>query len=423
MKMLIVAVALLTATPLLAQEDHAHHSAEQGDGTHEMQGFFGPYSMSREASGTAWLPDSSPHAGKHLMAGPWTAMFHGYVYGVYTNQGGKRGDERVFAENMGMLMAQRPTGPGTLGLRLMMSLEPFMGKSGYPLLFQTGETANGRTPLIDRQHPHDLFMELAASYSLPLTEDSSVFGYAGLPGEPALGPAAFMHRFSGQDNPEAPLTHHWLDATHITYGVLTLGYTWKGVKVEGSAFKGREPDENRWNFDSPKLDSYSARFTVNPTSDWSWQVSYGDLESPEELQPDVDVKRWTSSVTHNRKMSLGNWQTTLAWGRNDKGHGHNEDGYLLESALNFQRAHTVFGRGENVEKDELFLAGAPQAGETFTVNKVTLGYAYDFLPWKSVTWGVGATGSAHFIPGSLDDVYGKRPLSSTVFLRAKWEAM
>jgi hypothetical protein len=411
MKHFIIASLLLSAATIHAQMNHS------------MTGFYGPYSMSREASGTAWLPDSSPHAGNHWMAGDWMGMFHGYFYGVSTHQGGKRGEDRIFGENMNMLMAQRPLGIGTFGVRVMTSLEPLMGKSGYPLLFQTGETANGRTPLIDRQHPHDLFMELAASYSVPLSDDSSVFGYAGLPGEPALGPAAFMHRFSGQDNPEAPLTHHWLDSTHITFGVLTLGYVWKGIKVEASAFQGREPDENRWNIESPKLDSYSARFTVNPTRDLSMQMSYGDLHSPEGLEPETDIQRFTASVTHNKKLTAGNWQTTLAWGRNDKGHGHSEDGYVLESALNFFHAHTVFGRVENVEKDELFLPGDPQFGQTFTVNKATLGYAYDFLTWMALTWGVGATGSIHFIPDSLEAIYGKQPLSSTVFLRAKWGAI
>jgi hypothetical protein len=423
MKFIIFASLVFASAPLRAHMHDHHAPSHQRPESHTMKGLYGPYSMSREASGTAWLPDSSPHAGGHWTAGGWMGMFHGYVYGVSTRQGGKRGEDRLFSPSMAMVMAQRPAGPGTLGLRVMTSGDPLMGKSGYPLLFQTGETADGRAPLIDRQHPHDLFMELAAGYSVPLSEESSVFGYAGLPGEPALGPAAFMHRFSGQDNPEAPLTHHWLDSTHITYGVVTLGYVWKGMKVEGSAFKGREPDENRWNFDEPKLDSYSARLTVNPTRDLSMQASYGGLKSPEELAPDTDIDRLTASLTHNAKLAAGNWQSTFAWGRNDKGHGHAEDGYILESAVNFRRAHTVFARAENVEKDELFLKGSPRFGETFTINKTALGYAYDFLFWKSIELGMGGMAGVHFIPDSLEPVYGKRPLSSSVFLRAKWGSL
>src|SRR5947207_2195132 len=156
-------------------------------------------------------------------------------------------------------MAQRPIGEGTFGLRAMLSPDPFMGANGYPLLLATGETADGRTPLIDRQHPHDLFMELAASYSYNLSSNSSVFLYAGLPGEPALGPSAFMHRTSGMDIPEAPITHHWLDSTHITFGVLTAGVVMDKWKIEASAFRGREPDQHRFDLEAPRLHSFAAR--------------------------------------------------------------------------------------------------------------------------------------------------------------------
>ncbi len=199
-----------------------------------------------------------------------------------------------------MGMAHRPLGGGSLTLRGMFSLDPTMGKDGYPLLFQTGETADGVTPLIDRQHPHDFLMELAAVYSHSLSEAASVFLYAGYPGEPALGPPTFMHRFSGIDNPEAPLGHHWLDATHITFGVLTGGVVWNTFKIEGSVFNGREPDEHRWNFDPLRLNSTSLRLTWNPTANWSMQASWGSLNSPEALEPDIDQQRITASVSYNR---------------------------------------------------------------------------------------------------------------------------
>src|SRR5919201_229062 len=169
-------------------------------------------------------------------------MTHGFANLIYDRQGGPRGGSKTFSTSMLMVMGQRDVGEnGTLGARAMVSADPLMGKRGYPLLLQTGESANAQ-PLIDRQHPHDLFMELAASYSYPLGERSSAFIYAGLPGEPALGPPASMHRFSGEDNPEAPISHHWLDSTHITYGVVTLGYVYDQMKIEGSLFRGREPD-------------------------------------------------------------------------------------------------------------------------------------------------------------------------------------
>lgn len=226
----------MTAMPGMSMADHGM----------AMTSAFGPYSMTRQGSGTSWLPDATPMEGAHFMKGDWSLMAHGFVNLVADRQTGRRGSDKVFAESMAMLMGQRPLGFGTLGARAMLSLDPTMGKRGYPLVFQTGETADGRTHLVDRQHPHDLFMELATSYSVPLGRNGSAFVYLGLPGEPALGPPAFMHRFSGMRNPEAPLTHHWLDSTHITFGVATLGASQGPFQLEGSWFNGREPDQYRW---------------------------------------------------------------------------------------------------------------------------------------------------------------------------------
>lgn len=384
-----------------------------------MHGFYGLYPMSREASGTAWQPEATPMGGWHYMKGDWMFMFHGFAFGIYDHQGGPRGDEKFLSANMFMGMAQHPLGNGTLGMRTMLSLEPVtIGKNGYPELLQTGETADGKTALIDRQHPHDLFMELAASYSLPLNESSSAFAYLGYPGEPALGPATFMHRFSGADNPEAPITHHWLDSTHITFGVVTLGYIWKDLKIDGSVFTGREPDEHRWDFDRPRFDSYSGRLTYNQTKNWSMQVSYGNIESPEELEPDRNVERLTASVSYHHTWNESNWQTTLAWGRNFQHPGPDLNGVLIESVLNHS-AHTIFGRAEYVQKDELFEHGDPFHGEVFDVGKLTAGYIFDFANWQKVRFGVGGSGSIFIIPDRLESAYGDTPLSFLLFIRAK----
>jgi hypothetical protein len=310
-------------------------------------------------------------------------------------------------------MAQRPAGNGTLGLRGMVSADPLMGKGGYPLLLQTGESASGR-PLIDRQHPHDLFMELAASYSRPLSERSSVFVYAGLPGEPALGPPAFMHRFSGEDNPEAPISHHWLDSTHITYGVATLGLVLDRFKIEGSVFRGREPDENRYDIETGRLDSASIRLSYNPSSNWALQVSRGHIKSPEELHPDVDIDRTTASAIYHR----GSWQTTLAWGRNDPSHGDTTDTLLLESAVRFARSHTFFARAERADKNELFLEGDAREHDKFRVGKLSLGYVYDLPREGRYRIGVGGLVSRYSLPGELKPVYGD-PTSFMLFMRVK----
>lgn len=384
----------------------------------DMPGSMGGYSMMRDASGTSWQPESTPMNGVHGALSSWSTMVHGYVLGVFDRQGGARGDEKTFSESMLMGMAQRELGLGRLSLRTMVSLDPLMGKDGYPLLLQTGETADGVTPLVDRQHPHDFFMELAGIYSVPLGKDVSVFGYVGYPGEPALGPPAFMHRFSGLDNPAAPISHHWLDSTHITYGVITTGLVAGAWKIEGSAFKGREPDQHRWNFDDFDFDSVSSRISWNPTPNWALQVSYGFIESPEQLEPDVNQHRTTASVSYNLPLAHGNWQTTFAWGRNGLQPGPTLDAFLLESAVSWQR-HTVFARAENAEKNELFQPPSPSAGDIFRVSSFSLGYVYDIPLAQHVALGLGVVGSVAAIPSAIKPAYGSSPASSMAFIRVK----
>ena len=352
------------------------------------------------------------------MAGPWMIMAHGFVNAIYDHQGGPRGDVKYFSESMLMAVAQRPLAGGTLGLRAMASLDPAMGARGYPLLFQTGESADGREPLRDRQHPHDLFMELAGTYSYPLGGEASVFSYFGLPGEPALGPPVFMHRFSGMDNPQAPITHHWLDSTHITYGVATAGLIWRDLKWEASTFRGREPDQHRWDIEQPGFDSYSTRVSWNPAEDWALQASVGRIVSPEALEADVDQIRLTASASMNWRWRGNPAQTTILWGRNRNRPGQTLDGFLLETSMQIGDAHTLFARLERVEKDELFdLGGGP--GHLFVVNQLSLGAVHDFVSWRHVRPGIGGVGSIYPIPESLHCAYGKLPVSFMVFLRAK----
>jgi hypothetical protein len=384
-----------------------------------MTGLYGPYAMTREASGTSWQPDLARHEGVHVMRGPWMVMLHGFADVVYDHQGSDRGGGDGFSSNMAMAMAQRTVGAGTLGLRSMLSLEPAtIGKEGYPLLLQTGETANGRTHLIDRQHPHDLFMELAASYSVS-SGTRSWFVYGGLPGEPALGPPAFMHRFSGLNIPVAPITHHWLDSSHITFGVLTGGAVFDRVKVEASVFRGREPDQDRWDIESPKLDSHSFRLSANPTEHWALQASYGRLHSPEQLEPEVDQDRTTASAMYDGTFGdTGQWEGTVAWGRNRNRPGHLLDAFTAEAAASFGQRHVVFARAERVEKDELLDETDPRAGQVFDVGELTAGYRMDF--WNREPWvaGLGIAGTLSIVPRELRDVYGRTPASFLVFLHA-----
>jgi hypothetical protein len=387
-----------------------------------MTGALGRYTMMQDASGTSWQPASTPMQGINWSRGDWSGMVHGYADFVYDSQGGPRGETKAFSESMLMVAAQHAEGPGVLTLRTMLSLDPAMGPNGYPLLLQTGETANGVTPLIDRQHPHDLFMELAGIYSLPVDAKTSAFLYVGYPGEPALGPPTFMHRFSGEDDPAAPITHHWLDSTHVSFGVVTVGLVHGAWKFEGSAFNGREPDQFRWDFDPLRLDSYSGRISWNPTANWALQASYGDIHSPEQLEPEVNQHRLSASATYNRPLEVGNgggnWQTTFAWGRNLNEPGRQLDAFLLESAASLGR-HTIFARAETVEKDELFEAPSPLAGEAFHVSEATLGYVYDLPVAEHLALGFGMQGSINLVPSKIKFAYGDDPTGWMPFLRLK----
>ncbi|HSW73143.1 MAG TPA: hypothetical protein VLG44_07050 [Chlamydiales bacterium] len=384
----------------------------------EMHGMYGTYPIGRDATGTSWVPGSTLMPMIHRMYDDWVMMIMGNLMAIYDDQTGSRGARKFFSENMLMYTSQKDFGIGTFALRSMISFEPgTIGCKGYPLLLQTGETCNGVTSLIDRQHPHDFLMELAAVYTLRFTDENSLFAYFGYPGEPALGPTAYINRFSAFFNPEAPITHHWLDSTHISFGVGTLGYVHDWLKIDASIFNGREPDQHRWDFDKPRFNSYSVRLSVNPIESIAAQISCGFLKSPEQLEPNVNTIRTTASLSYNLAWEESNWQITAAWGANRESPGHFLNGVLLESAIEIKRRHVLFGRGEYVAKDDLFIPPNPNAGKVFNVGKLDLGYIFEFPVIPYTLWGIGAVGSVSFVPSSIRSSYGGTPVSFMVFLR------
>ena len=389
-----------------------------------MSAAFGPYGMQREASGTSWQPDASEMMGPMTQSGSWHLMGHALLNGVYDHQSGQRGANKMFASGMIMGMAIRPLSErDTLQLRAMLSPDPLMGKSGYPILLAAGETADGSNTLVDRQHPHDLFMELSAGFSHRISERGSIFLYAGLPGEPAFGPPAFMHRQSIMNSPEAPISHHWLDSTHITYGVITAGVTWAGVKAEVSRFKGREPDEHRYGIEAPKFDSTAARLSVNPSQNWSLQASYARQTSPEQLEPDEDQDKWSASAIYTNKVGKGYVAATFAWGRKQTieadGHRHTpQDGFIAEATWT-NRTWTIFGRGEVIESDELLAPPGSTHGPVYTVGKASLGAIRDFVLAPKVRIGLGALVARSVTPAPLDPGYGGDRTSGMAFVRLK----
>jgi hypothetical protein len=392
-------------------------------------------SMERMGSGTTWIPDAISLPSRERMLGSWMIMTHGFVFAQYDKQSGERGDDQFGSLNWIMLMATRDFLGGRFQGRTMLSLDPFtVSNRGYPLLLQTGETYRGQ-PLHDRQHPHDFWMELGALYQREITKGLAWSVYAAPSGEPALGPVAFMHRPSAMDNPAAPLGHHWQDATHVSFGVLTGGIYSRKWQLEGSFFNGREPDENRWNFDPIKLDSYSGRLTVNPSAHWSFGGGYGYLKSPETLKPDESMHRLTASALHGIRLgSAGQLASAFIWGANKHSTTANwSSSFLAESEAIVDARNTLFGRAELVQKNaEELVVDIPVttrngtvlppllSAQRFDVSALQLGYIREVARTHWATIGLGAAGTVNFVPARLEPYYGSRnPTGAFIFLRLR----
>lgn len=381
--------------------------------------------MNRNGSGTGWLPDASPMYGYMFHTPKWMYMLHGNFFLRYNNQDfsnkGIRGGHEVDAPDWLMFMGQRQVGKnGLFHFSIMSSLDaPLGGSDGYPLLFQSGEAYKGKS-IVDRQHPHDLFSELAVSYSQALSKKADVFVYVGYPGEPALGPVAFMHRPSALDNPDAPITHHWVDATHITFGVATVGVRYGQFKIEGSSFTGREPDENRYDFDKARFDSWSSRLSFNPTENWALQVSHGFIKSPELLHPDENVNRTTASAIYSKQLDNNSTiNATAVWGMNKVKEHDGENAVLVEGEWRKNKL-AIHSRYEWVQKgiEELALDETVYGHDAvFPVNAFTLGFNYDLLNIGKTRLAGGGQWTLYSADQRLNSLYGKNPMAVEVYLR------
>lgn len=380
--------------------------------------------MNRNGSGTGWSPDSSPMYGHMYHSKNWMYMLHYNLFIRYNKQDltdkGTRGDAMADAPNWLMFMGQRQVGErGLFRFSTMFSLDAVVtGQEGYPLLFQSGESAHGK-PLVDRQHPHDLFSELSVAYSYAISKNADVFAYVGYPGEPALGPVAFMHRASALYNPDAPISHHWIDATHITFGVATLGVRVGDFKLEGSSFTGRESDENRYNFDKPRFDSWSGRLSYNPSKNWALQVSHAYIKSPEASHPGENVHRTTASAKYSLPLQKNNWfNATAVWGLNKQHGTDGENAALLEASYRINK-FTLFGKYEYVQKstEELALDETAYGDALFPVNAFTLGFNYDLLRVSKTWLAVGSHFTFYHEDKKLYSLYGKNPMAFEVYLR------
>jgi hypothetical protein len=374
---------------------------------------------SHAGSGTGWQPGSVPANEWMMMRGGWEMMAHGVIFAGYDQQGGPRGAGKAESVNWGMVMEQHQLGAGTILFRQMFSAESLTSPHpGFPELFQTGETYHG-AQLVDHQHPHNVFSEISLLYTLPLTEKLSWEFYGGPAAEPALGPVTYIHRASASELLLAPLSHHLQDSTHTSFGVVTTGLTIERVKVEASAFNGREPNEQRWSIQLAALDSWAGRVNVAPSRDWTAQYSIGRLEHPEALEPGSQWRQ-TASVEYDRPLASGNWATSVVWGRVHKiATETNLNSYLLESTLNFLKRDYAFTRLESVDKDELFPAALVHPA--YRIGAYTFGGERDVVQNRAWQFGVGADVTFYSKPAALDAAYGSNPVSFQIFLRVRPE--
>jgi hypothetical protein len=378
------------------------------------------------SSGTGWQPAATTGHMWMMSEGAWDVMAHGVVFVDYNQQGGPRGEGKAESVNWLMTMEQHRLGRGSILFREMFSAESLTSPHpGFPELFQTGETYHDQ-PLVDHQHPHNVFSELALYYVRPITGPTkggvAWEFYGAAAGEPALGPVAYMHRASASELPMAPLSHHLQDSTHISFGVITSGLVISRFKVEGSVFNGREPDEKRYTIQLAPLDSWSTRLSVAASRNWTAQYSYGRLEHPEALEPGSQ-RRQTASVEYVRPFAggsfgRGSWATTAVWGRvHQVFDDHNLNGYLLESTVNFKLRNYAFTRMELVDKDELFPDNPLLP--SFRIGAYTFGGARDLV--QSRLWQMALGGDVTFYskPATLDSSYGNEPVSFQVFIRVR----
>lgn len=447
MKHLPIIILLLVGSTALAQTNHMQHMKTdsaahkqtmphdhakmmadmQHDTTKHMMMMNSQFSrdlpMNRDGSGTSWVPDETPMYMYMVHSKNWMHMFHGSFFARYNDQDvfnkGRRGGSQFDAPNWFMYMAQRKVGNnGLFSVNTMFSFDPFtVGPGGYPLLYQTGESYKG-AKLVDKQHPHDLFAELSVAYTQRVAKNTDVYLSVGMPGEPALGPPVFMHRLSAMNNPDAPLSHHYADATHITFGTATLGFRYKNVKLEGSVFTGREPDEYRYDFDKPRFDSYSVRLSVNPSKEWALQVSNGWLKSPEVAEPNDNVNRFTASAIHTKMLGDDSYvATTLVYGQN-RHHGRTQPAVLLENSLQLHKT-AIYGRYEYVQKDagELDLKDMFANDPNFNINAVTFGVNRILATVKQTNLTMGLQSTLNFSPAALKPLYGSSPVAFQVYLR------
>ncbi len=409
-----------------AQDDDHSHAESTHAGMVDMNS--ASMFLMNEATGTAVNPLSWPMPMQMMHFGNWNTSLMAYAFLVDTQQSGPRGGDKLYSPNILMATAEHRVGAsGAFEAELMLSLEPAtITDRRYPLLFQTGETDYG-VPIVDGQHPHNFIMGLGFHYTRELAGDTILEVYFAPVGDPALGPVAYPHRASAAELPQATISHHLQDSTHISDDVLTLGISHKKIKLEASGFYGSEPGENRWTIEAGPINSWSTRLWFFPAKNWAAQASVGRISHPEALEPGDQI-RSTASVEYSKPMAGGDsWSSSLIWGRgHNTATGRNLNSYLLESVLPVHRNNFLTGRLELADKDELF-SDQPaleeqldsRYGNTFRIGAYTAGYTRDINLFRGVETGIGANFTTYSLPGAIKPYYGDRPVSGNIFIRIR----
>jgi hypothetical protein len=414
----------LSVVPAMAQQPHEHH---HDHASMDMAGMF----LMEQSSGTAFQPAAWPMPMVMTSLGKWRLAWMGQAYLVATQQSGPRGQDKLYSSNWGMLAAVHRVGRGSAMLRTMVSLDPLTITSRrYPLLFQTGEAAYGR-PIVDGQHPHDFIMELSAQYAHPVGKRGLVSFYYAPVGDAALGPVAYPHRASALELPQATLSHHWQDSTHIANNVLTGGFSFGKVRLEASGFHGREPNENRWNIDFGSMDSWSTRLSVFPSRKWMAQASVGWLTQPEAFHPGDTVRATASLHYVVPRPGKNYWATSFIWGANHRtADSQDTHTVIAETVVPFGRKNFFTGRLEWGQRDELF-ENDEEAGEqlerqtgkhAFPVIGYTMGYTRDVELFRNAQTGIGTNLTLYRIDSPLKPFYGDHPWGINVFLRVRLQS-
>ena len=363
--------------------------------------------LTNQSSGTAMNPADWNMPMLMKPFGRWNTSIMAQAFLVDTQQS-KGAGAKLYSANWMMASAEHKVGEnGALQFTAMLSLDPAtITNRRYPLLFQTGETAFGK-PIRDGQHPHDFVMGLSVQYALTINKDTTLQLYFAPVGDPALGPVAYPHRASAMELPQATLSHHWQDSTHIANEVVTAAIAYKKVKWEASGFYGSEPNESRWNIDYGPVNSWSTRAWFFPNGHWAVQASVGRIAKPEALEAGDQI-RATASAHYTR----GDWSSSLIWGRDHStSTKRNLNAYLWESVWAVRKKNWITGRIESVKKDELSVAGV------YRIGAFTAGYTRDIPFLRNLQAGIGANLTAYSTPAGLKAYYGDHPMGGNVYVR------